>query len=101
MPTQISLLSQADDAADQLLRFTNKWLKPAAHVCLLSTFFDDTLRMLFQWEDQASFFVRACLLCCLGCSAAQARGACRRSSPSCSSSFSASDRRAISPRQRP
>ena len=64
MSGQISLLSQADDAADKLLRFTNKWLKPAAHVCLLSTFFDDTLRMIFQWGDQANFFQRTKLQHC-------------------------------------
>ena len=53
---KISLLRQADDAADTLLRLTNTWLKPAAHVCLLSTFLDDALRMVFQWGDQANFF---------------------------------------------
>ena len=57
MATKISLLNQADDVADQFLRFSNKWLKPTAHVCLLSTFLDDGIRMFFQWNDQVNFFV--------------------------------------------
>jgi hypothetical protein len=60
-------LDRTDEAIERLLRLAHRHLKPAARICLLSTFFDDGIRMIYQFGDQTSFFIGmifiiACLL---------------------------------------
>jgi hypothetical protein len=52
----ISLSRKADEVTDSVLRITNKYIKPTAHLCLVSTFIEDGIRMFFQWGGQIDFF---------------------------------------------
>lgn len=49
------IVSTADDAADTILRNFKSVLRPLARMCLLSTFFEDGIRMYQQSEAQASY----------------------------------------------
>lgn len=48
-------MGKVEDVADGVLRAVRPYLKPVAHVCMLSTFVEDGFRMIFQFQDQANY----------------------------------------------
>ncbi|KAM8973126.1 surfeit locus protein 4-like [Pelodytes ibericus] len=53
MPTDF--MGTAEELADQFLRVTKRFLPHLAHLCLISTFLEDGLRMWLQWGEQRDY----------------------------------------------
>ncbi|KII72135.1 Surfeit locus protein 4 [Thelohanellus kitauei] len=55
-PPQKQLMERAEMFADSVVRKSRYILPYMAKFCILSTFFEDALRMWFQWPEQRDYF---------------------------------------------
>ncbi|KAF0993172.1 hypothetical protein HZS_7057 [Henneguya salminicola] len=56
IPPQKKMIETAEMWADTVVRKTKNILPYLAKFCILSTFFEDSLRMWFQWPEQRDYF---------------------------------------------
>ncbi|KAH8303164.1 hypothetical protein KR059_002308 [Drosophila kikkawai] len=55
MTTMQHYLAAAEDVADEVIRSGRKVIPKVGKICLIASFLEDGLRMLYQWDEQREF----------------------------------------------